>query len=78
MERTNVVSARSWRLASGLAVLLMALFFSASLVANLFIGGEPPLPGFAYRVFLPIAACIVLFLSFVGSYLLLNDARNSK
>ena len=77
MEPTNVVSARSWRLASGLAVLLMALFFSASLVANLFIG-EPPLPGFAYRVFLPMAACIVLFLSFVGSYLWLNDARNSK
>jgi len=68
---------RFWRLASGLAVLLMALFFTASLVINLFIG-ERPLPGFAYRVLLPIAACIVLFLSFVGSYFVLNDARNSK
>jgi len=68
---------RLWRLASGLAVLLMALFFSASLVMNLLIG-ERPLPGFAYRVLLPIAACVVIFLSCVGSYLLLNDARNSK
>jgi hypothetical protein len=61
---------RVWRLASGLAVLLMALFFSASLVLNL--------PGVVYRVLLPIVACVVLFFSFADSYLLLNDARKSK
>jgi hypothetical protein len=61
---------RVWRLASGLAFLLMALFFSASLVLNL--------PGVVYRVLLPIVAWVVLFLSFADSYLLLNDARKSK
>ena len=68
---------RWWRLATGLAVFLMALFASASFVLNLFLG-ERPLPGFVYRVLLPIIACIVIFLSFAGSYLLLRDARNSK
>jgi glucan phosphoethanolaminetransferase (alkaline phosphatase superfamily) len=62
---------RVWRLASGLAVLLMALFFSASLVLNLTLG-ERPLPGVVYPVLLPIVACVVLFLSFA------NDARKSK
>jgi hypothetical protein len=68
---------RWWRLATGVAVFLIALFFSASLVLNLFLG-ERPLPGFVYRVLLPIIAYIVIFLSFAGSYLLLRDARNSK
>ena len=68
---------RFWRLASGLAVLLMALFFSASLVLNLFFG-EHPLPGIVNRVLLPIVASVVIFLSFAGSYLLLNDAKKSK
>ena len=75
-ESGNLMS-RFWRLASGLAVLLMGLFFSASLVMNLFIG-ERPLPGFAYRVLLPVLAFVVLFLAFAAAYFLLNDARNSK
>ncbi len=68
---------RFWRLASGVAIFLMALFFSASLVLNLFLG-ERPLPGLLYRVFLPFVACVIIFLSFAGSYLLLSDARKSK
>ena len=76
-ESWSGLMSRLWRLASGLAVLLMALFFSASLVMNLLIG-ERPLPGFAYRVLLPIAACVVIVLSCVGSYILLNDTRHSK
>jgi hypothetical protein len=68
---------RFWRLASGLSVLLLAFFASSSLVLNLTFG-ERPLPGFLYRVLLPIIVSIVLFLSFAGSYLLLNDARHSK
>jgi hypothetical protein len=66
-----------WRLASGLAVFLMALFFSASLILNLTLG-DRPLPGFIYHVLVPVVACVVLFLSFAGSYLLLSDARNSR
>ncbi len=68
---------RIWRLASGLAIFLMALFFSASLVLNLFLG-ERSLPGFLNRVLLPVVACVVIFLSFAGSYLLLSDARKPK
>ena len=68
---------RLWRAASGVAVFLMALFFSASPVLNLCLG-EPPLPGFVNRVLLPTAASVVLFLAFAGSYILLSDARKSK
>jgi len=68
---------RFWRLACGLAVFLMALFFSASLLLNLTLG-ERPLPGFIYRVLLPIGAGVVIFLSFTGSYLLLSDSRKPK
>ena len=56
---------------------MMAAFASVSLVLNVALG-ERPLPGLAYRVFLPVVTCIVIFLSFAGSYLLLKDARNSK
>jgi hypothetical protein len=65
---------RLWRLVSGLAVCLMAAFATASLVLNLSLG-ERPLPGFTYRVLLPIVACLIIFLSFAGSYLLLRDTR---
>ena len=68
---------RFWRLASGLAVFVMALFASVSLVLNLSLG-ERPLPGIVYRELLPIVACVVIFFSFAGSYLLLKDAINSK
>jgi hypothetical protein len=68
---------RFWRVASGLAVFLVTLFFGTSLVLNLFLG-ERPLPGFVNRVVLPIAACIFIFFSLVGSYLLLHEARKSK
>ena len=68
---------RFWRLVSGLAIFLMALFDSASLVLNLSLG-ERSLPGFVYRVLLPTLACIVILLSFAGSYLLLSDTSKSK
>jgi hypothetical protein len=67
---------RLWRLASGIAVLLTALFFSTSLVLNVALR-ERPLPGFANNVLLPVLACVVLFFTFVGSYLLLTDVRKS-
>jgi hypothetical protein len=67
---------RFWRLASGLAIILQSLFAGVSLVLNISLG--EPMPSFAYRVVLPIVACIVILFSFVGSYLLLKDARNSK
>jgi multisubunit Na+/H+ antiporter MnhB subunit len=68
---------RFWHLASGLAVFLMAASASVSLVLNLALG-ERPLLGIVYRVLLPAVTCIVIFLSFAGSYLLLKDARKSK
>jgi hypothetical protein len=55
----------------------MALFDSASLVLNLSLG-ERSLPGFVYRVLLPTLGCIVILLSFAGSYLLLSDTGKSK
>ncbi len=68
---------RFWRLVSGVAVLVLALFASVSLVLNLSLG-ERPMAGIAYRVLLPSLACVVIFFSFAGSYLLLRDGRNSK
>ena len=68
---------RFWRLVSGLAVLVLALFASVSMVLNLTLG-ERPLLSLAYRVLLLSLACVVIFFSFAGSYLLLRDARNSK
>jgi hypothetical protein len=68
---------RAWRLASGLAVFLMAAFASVSFVLYLALGA-PPLPGIAYRLLLPVVTVVVIFLSFAGSYLLLKDARKSK
>jgi hypothetical protein len=67
---------RFWRLA-GLAVFLMTLFLTASLLLNLTLG-EHPLPGFIYHVLLPVVACVVIFLSFTGSYLLLGDVRKPR
>ena len=68
---------RLWRLATGLAVFVLALFFSTSLVLGLFLG-ERTLPGIANHVLLPIVAFVVIFLSFAGAYLLLNDGRKAK
>ncbi|MEY2413310.1 MAG: hypothetical protein QOD84_1916 [Acidobacteriaceae bacterium] len=68
---------RFWRPVSGLAVFVLALFASVSLVVNLTLG-ERSLEGLAYRVLLPSLACVVIFFSFTGAYLLLRDARNSK
>ena len=55
----------------------MTLFLTASLLLNLTLG-EHPLPGFIYHVLLPVVACVVIFLSFTGSYLLLGDVRKPK
>jgi hypothetical protein len=74
---------RFWRVASGLSVFLMAAFAIVSLVLNLTFG-EPPLVGGSailgifYRVVAPMAACIIIFFSFAGSYLLLKGPTASK
>jgi hypothetical protein len=68
---------RLWRLASGIAVFVLALFVSVSFVLRLFLG-EPTLPGIVNHVFLPIVTLIVIFFSFTGAYLLLRDGLKSK
>jgi hypothetical protein len=55
----------------------LALFLSASLVLGLFLG-ERTLPGITNHVLVPIAAFVVIFFSFAGSYLLFRDALKPK
>jgi hypothetical protein len=70
---------RVWRLASGVSVFLMTLVLCAGLTVELAAIKYRPLDSsFPYFVLIVILPFVIIILSFMGSYLLIKDARISK